>query len=64
MEKSLANRLCVKKKLNTLSMEEGSSLSEHIHNFNKVIIDLESIHVNIKDKDKSIILLSFMPYLY
>lgn len=53
MEKSLANRLCVKKKLYTLSVEEGSSLSEHIHNFNKVIIDLESIHVNIKDKDKS-----------
>lgn len=64
MEKSLANRLCVKKKLYTLSVEEGSSLSEHIHNFNKVIIDLESIHVNIKDKDKSIILLSFMPYPY
>lgn len=64
MEKSLANRLCVKKKLYTLSVEERSSLSEHIHNFNKVIIDLESIHVNIKDKDKSIILLSFMPYPY
>lgn len=64
MAKSLANRLCVKKKLYTLSMEEGSSLSEHIHNFNKVIVDLESIHVNIKDKDKSIILLSFMPYPY
>lgn len=64
MAKSLANRLCVKKKLYTHSMEEGSSLSEHIHNFNKVIVDLESIHVNIKDKDKSIILLSFMPYPY
>ena len=64
MAKSLATRLCVKKKLYALSMEEGSSLSKHIHNFNKVIIDIKAIDVNIEDENNAIILLNSLLYSY
>lgn len=43
IKKSLIKRLCTKKRLYTLQMEEGSSLSTHIDNFNKIILDLEDI---------------------
>ncbi|KAH9801673.1 hypothetical protein KPL71_001112 [Citrus sinensis] len=38
-------------------MEEGSSISDHINAFNKIILDLEDINVKIEDEDKTMILL-------
>ncbi|KAH9646639.1 hypothetical protein KPL70_024932 [Citrus sinensis] len=63
-KKSLTKRLCTKKRLYTLQMEEGSSLANHIDHFNRIILDLEDINVKLEDEDKAIILLSSLPPSY
>ena len=45
-------------------MEEGSSLANHIDNFNRIILNLEDINVELEDEDKAIILLSSLPLFY
>lgn len=45
-------------------MEEGSSLSDYIDTFNKIILDLEDANVNIDDEDKAMILLCSLPSSY
>ncbi|KAH9682681.1 hypothetical protein KPL71_027445 [Citrus sinensis] len=63
-KKSLTKRLCTKKRLYTLQMEEGNSLATHIDNFNRIILDLEDINVSLEDEDNAIILLSSLPPSY
>ncbi|KAH9779746.1 hypothetical protein KPL71_007826 [Citrus sinensis] len=63
-KKSLTKRFSTKKRLYTLQMEEGSSLTIHIDAFNKIILDLEDINVKIEDENKAIILLSSLPHSY
>ncbi|GJR42270.1 retrovirus-related pol polyprotein from transposon TNT 1-94 [Tanacetum coccineum] len=43
MTKSLANRLYLKKKLYTFYMSTGRNISEHIDEFNKIVLDLANI---------------------
>ena len=45
-------------------MEEGSSLANHIDNFNIIILDLEDINVKLEDEDNAIILLSSLSSSY
>ena len=52
--KSLTNRLYLKKRLFTLQMQEGTSVSTHIDSFTKAIMDLENINVEIDDEDQAI----------
>ncbi|KAH9684870.1 Integrase catalytic domain-containing protein [Citrus sinensis] len=51
MTKSLANRLYIKKRMFTLKMAEGSSLEDHIDEFNKVCDTLEIIDEGLDDED-------------
>ncbi|GJZ26675.1 retrovirus-related pol polyprotein from transposon TNT 1-94 [Tanacetum coccineum] len=52
MTKSLANKLYLKKKLYTISMHAGRKISEHIDEFNKIILDLANIE-EIKERSKA-----------
>nr|GEY63971.1 retrovirus-related Pol polyprotein from transposon TNT 1-94 [Tanacetum cinerariifolium] len=53
MTKSLANRLYMKKKkLYTYYMSPGTKLSDYINEFNKLILDLANIDIEIEDEDQ------------
>ncbi|KAJ0844964.1 putative RNA-directed DNA polymerase [Helianthus annuus] len=64
MTKSLANRLYLKKRLYMFQMTSGKSLEDHIDEFNKIILDLENIEVEIDEEDRAIIFLSSLPVSY
>ncbi|GJT06725.1 hypothetical protein Tco_0841187 [Tanacetum coccineum] len=58
MRKSLANKLYLKKKLYTFYMSAGRKISEHIDEFNKIVLDLANIEVKFKDEDLALLLLT------
>nr|GEX69223.1 retrovirus-related Pol polyprotein from transposon TNT 1-94 [Tanacetum cinerariifolium] len=64
MTKSLANRLYLKKKLYTYYMSLGTKLSDHIDEFNKLILDLANIDIEIEDGDQALTLLTLLPSSY
>ncbi|GJU50579.1 hypothetical protein Tco_1220134 [Tanacetum coccineum] len=64
MTKSLANKLYLKKKLYTLCMPAGQKISEHIDEFNKIVLDLANIKVKFKDEDLALLLLTSLPPSY
>nr|GEZ71225.1 retrovirus-related Pol polyprotein from transposon TNT 1-94 [Tanacetum cinerariifolium] len=61
MTKLLANKLYLKKKLYTFYMPAERKISEHIDEFNKIILDLANIEVNFKDEDLALLLLTSLP---
>ena len=61
MTKSLANMLYIKKRMFSLKIVEGSSLEEHIDEFNKVCDTLETIDEGLNDKGKALLLISSLP---
>ena len=64
MTKSLANRLYLKKKLYTFYMSPGTKLGDHIDEFNKLILDLANIDIEIEDEDQALMLLTSLPSSY
>ncbi|GJV18496.1 retrotransposon protein, putative, ty1-copia subclass [Tanacetum coccineum] len=64
MTKSLANKLYLKKKLYTFYMPAGRKISEHIDEFNKIVLDLANIKVKFKAKDLDLLLLTSLPASY
>nr|GEU60310.1 zinc finger, CCHC-type [Tanacetum cinerariifolium] len=63
MTKSLANRL-YKKKLYTYYMSSSTKRGDHIDEFNKLILDLANIDIEIKDEDRALMLLTSLPSSY
>lgn len=61
ISKSLTNKLFLKKQLYSLKITKGSQLSEHLNEFNKIVIQLLSLDVKIEDKDKALLFLSSLP---
>ncbi|GJS34779.1 retrovirus-related pol polyprotein from transposon TNT 1-94 [Tanacetum coccineum] len=61
MTKSLANKLYLKKKLYTYYMSPGTKLGDHIDEFNKLILDLTNIDIEIEDEDQALMLLTSLP---
>ncbi|GKE25593.1 hypothetical protein Tco_1440977 [Tanacetum coccineum] len=64
MTKSLANRLYLKKKLYTYYMSSCTKLDDHIDEFNKLILDLASIDIEIEDEDQALLLLTSLSSSY
>ncbi|GJT81193.1 zinc finger, CCHC-type containing protein [Tanacetum coccineum] len=64
MTKSLANRLYLKKKLYTYYMSPCTKLGDHIDKFNKLILDLVNIDIEIEDEDQALMLLTSLPSSY
>ncbi|GKF82621.1 hypothetical protein Tco_0244277, partial [Tanacetum coccineum] len=64
MTKSLANRLYLKKKLYTYYMSPVTKLGDHIDKFNKLILDLANIDIEIEDEDQALMLLTSLPSSY
>nr|GFB67649.1 retrovirus-related Pol polyprotein from transposon TNT 1-94 [Tanacetum cinerariifolium] len=64
MTKSLANKLYLKKKLYTFYMSAGRKISEHIDEFNKIVLDLANIEEKFKDEDLALLLLTSLPASY
>ncbi|GJU28199.1 hypothetical protein Tco_1166820 [Tanacetum coccineum] len=64
MTKSLANRLNLKKKLYTSNMRPGMKLGDHIDEFNKLILDLANIDIEIKVEDQALMLLTSLSSSY
>nr|GEW02102.1 retrovirus-related Pol polyprotein from transposon TNT 1-94 [Tanacetum cinerariifolium] len=58
MTKSLANKLYLKKKLYTFYMLSGRKISEHIYEFNKIVLNLADIELKFKDEDRALLLLT------
>ena len=51
----------MKKKIFTLRMKDGDSMTKHINAFNTVVSQLSSIDIKISYEDKCIILLCSLP---
>nr|CAD1834518.1 unnamed protein product [Ananas comosus var. bracteatus] len=62
--KSITNRIFLKRRLYSLRMKEGTKVSEHLNVFNNIICELESIGEKMKDEDKAITLLCTLPDSY
>ena len=63
-KKSFSNRLYIKKRMFTLKMLEGSSLDDHLDEFNKVCDTLETINASFSDEDKTLLLISSLHKSY
>ncbi|GKD27592.1 hypothetical protein Tco_1233806 [Tanacetum coccineum] len=62
--KSLANKLYLKKKLYTFYIPAGRKISEHIDEFNKIVLDLANIKVKFEDEDLALLLLPSLQASY
>ncbi|GJS92397.1 retrovirus-related pol polyprotein from transposon TNT 1-94, partial [Tanacetum coccineum] len=56
MTKSLANKLRLKDRLYTFCMKPGTSVQDHLDEFNTILIDLENLDVDIDNEDKAVLL--------
>ena len=64
LAKSLTNRLYLRGKLHTFQMAEGTSLKDHLDEYNKLLLDLANIGVDVDEEDKALILIYSLPKSY
>lgn len=55
--KSLSSKLYLKRRLYSLKMKEGESITNHLNGFNMILSHLASINVQLEDEDKCILFL-------
>src|SRR4051812_3952496 len=63
-EKSLTNRLYLKKRFYNLRMDEGTPIKQHLDLFNSIIMDLENIDIKVESEDQALIVLCSLPASY
>ena len=59
MKKSNENRLYMLKRLFRLLLKSGMSISSHIDEFNKLIVDLLNLNETFKDERKAMLLIGY-----
>ena len=59
--KSLTSRLYLKKRLFGLQMTEETDFNQHLDEFNKITMELDSLEVKIEEEDKASLLLASLP---
>ncbi|GKF02842.1 retrovirus-related pol polyprotein from transposon TNT 1-94, partial [Tanacetum coccineum] len=64
MKKAYTTLLYLKKKLYTYYMSPCTKLGDHIDEFNKLILDLANINIEIEDEDQTLMLLTSLPPFY
>ncbi|GJV20237.1 hypothetical protein Tco_1369257 [Tanacetum coccineum] len=64
MTKSLANKLHLKDRLYTFRMKLGTSVQDHLEEFNIILIDFQNLDVDIDDEYKAILLVISLPASY
>jgi hypothetical protein len=64
MKKFLTNKLYFKQWLYALKMKEGMPLCDHLDEFNKILMDLKKIEVQVDDKNQALILLCLLLDLF
>jgi hypothetical protein len=61
MKKSLMNRIFLKRQLYSLRMKEGTKITDHLNNFNTLLVQLTSMGVKFKFENKTITILCSFP---
>jgi len=64
MKKSIENRLYLKKRIFRFQHKKGTSMNEHLNDFNKIIANLKNLDVEINYEDKALLLLNSLPETY
>ena len=64
MTKSVENHLYLKKKLFRFQYHAGISMSKHLNDYNKIIVDLPNLEVDITSEYKALLLLNSLPDTY
>ena len=63
-KKTWANKLALRRKLNSLNLEDGNSMTEHIKSMTEVFSELAVIGAPMEDEDKVVTLLASLPDSY
>uniref|UniRef100_A0A803QCF5 Retrovirus-related Pol polyprotein from transposon TNT 1-94 n=1 Tax=Cannabis sativa TaxID=3483 RepID=A0A803QCF5_CANSA len=64
MSKTLPNRINLKQRFYGFKIDESKSIDENIDEFTKLVLDFESIKVEVEEEDHAIFLLNSLPRAY
>ena len=64
LNRSVQNKIILRKRLLTIKMQEGSDLQEHLTAFENILNELQGIGVNLPEEDKAIHLIMSLPDSY
>ena len=63
-KRSLSNKLYQKRRMHTLKISEGMQVNEYLDKFNRIVLDLRGVGVDIDDEDQAMFLLHSLPDSY
>ena len=63
-KKTWANKLALRRRLNALSLRDGSSMTDHIKSMTEIFSELAVIGAPVEDEDKVVTLLASLPDSY
>nr|TKS05878.1 hypothetical protein D5086_0000128830 [Populus alba] len=64
IKKSIGNCPYLKKRIFHFQHKKGTSMNDHLNDFNKMIVDMKNLDVEINDEDKALLLLNSLPNTY